>query len=62
MTAEEAWSAMMTADKEKDIDDFKEALEEYTKASPDETFVTIEKKLRENRCNARFVAFVSFID
>jgi hypothetical protein len=50
---------MMLADKTKDIEDFKEALEEYAKASRDETFVTIEKKLREHTCNARLVAFVS---
>ena len=61
MTTEEAWRAMMTADKDKDIDDFKEALEEYTKASPSETFVTVEKRLRENGCNARLVAFVSLL-
>ncbi|KAG9289087.1 hypothetical protein G9A89_022396 [Geosiphon pyriformis] len=56
LSANEAWNKLLAADKEKDIDDFKEAFEEYAKASPTDTFQSIEKKLRDSKCNAHIVA------
>ncbi|CAG8800620.1 18006_t:CDS:2, partial [Racocetra persica] len=56
MSSEEAWEQLLKADKEKDIDDFKEAFEEYAKATPDENFQSIEKKLRAANCIGRIIA------
>ncbi|KAJ5454483.1 uncharacterized protein N7458_005439 [Penicillium daleae] len=47
---EEAWEMMKKASNEKDMDDFREvltAIQIYTKAVPDATYVDIEKKMRE---------------
>jgi len=51
---------LLKADKEKDLDDFKNALELYAKVTPEETFQSIEKKLRAANCNGRIIALVSF--
>ncbi|KAF0454554.1 putative zinc knuckle transcription factor CnjB [Gigaspora margarita] len=53
---EEAWNKLLLADRGDDIEEFKEAFEEYAKASPNETFQTIEKKLRMEGCNGRIIA------
>ncbi|RIB24192.1 hypothetical protein C2G38_1958227, partial [Gigaspora rosea] len=56
ISSEEAWEKLLQADKERDIDDFKEAFEEYAKATPEETFQSIEKKLRVANCTGRIIA------
>ena len=56
---EEAWEKLLQADKLKDADDFREAVELYAKSAPEETFQSIEKKLRAANCNGRIVALVS---
>ncbi|KAJ5168139.1 uncharacterized protein N7482_003733 [Penicillium canariense] len=43
---EEAWGMMKKASDEKDIVDFREAVQVYSKAVPDATYAEIEKKMR----------------
>ncbi|CAG8644146.1 1901_t:CDS:2, partial [Acaulospora morrowiae] len=52
----EAWKRLLKADLEKDIEDFRKWLEEYAKVSPQETFQSIEMKLRDENCNGRIIA------
>ncbi|CAG8474109.1 7137_t:CDS:10, partial [Funneliformis mosseae] len=56
ISSEEAWQRLLEADKSKDADDFKEAFEIYAKTAPEDTFQSIEKKLRGSKCNGRIVA------
>lgn len=59
ITSQEAWDKLLKAADENDTDDFKEALESYAKVTPEETFVTIEKKLRSANSKGRIISFVS---
>ncbi|RIA78817.1 hypothetical protein C1645_672834, partial [Glomus cerebriforme] len=56
ISSEEAWKKLLEADKEKDPEDFKEAIELYAKATPEETFQSIERRLRDSNCNGRIIA------
>nr|CAG8501250.1 9774_t:CDS:2 [Entrophospora candida] len=56
ISKEEAWEKMMKADAEKNIEDFKEMFEHYSKAAPNETFQTIETNLRKAGCNTKIIA------
>ncbi|CAG8476639.1 13552_t:CDS:10 [Acaulospora colombiana] len=56
ISREEAWSRLMKADRENDIDDFNKWLEEFAKASPEDTFQTIERRLRSHNCNGKIIA------
>ncbi|CAH1765239.1 10859_t:CDS:2 [Entrophospora sp. SA101] len=56
ISEEEAWEKMMKADAEKNIEDFKEMFEHYSKAAASETFQTIETKLRKAGCNTKIIA------
>lgn len=63
LTPDDAWAKLIHADKIlRDVDDFKEALEEYAKSSPELTFQDIEKQLRVADCTARLVALVSIFN
>jgi hypothetical protein len=44
--AEQAWTAMTAASVERDLDDFKEELLKYIKATPDATYVQLESAFR----------------
>ncbi|PKC16861.1 hypothetical protein RhiirA5_281605 [Rhizophagus irregularis] len=57
ITSQEAWDKLLKAADENDTDDFKEALESYAKVTPEETFVTIEKKLRSANSKGRIISF-----
>ncbi|KAI9673629.1 MAG: hypothetical protein M1817_002266 [Caeruleum heppii] len=46
MTPDAAWDILKKADKEKELDDFREAMRVYCKAVPDTTFVDLEKAFR----------------
>lgn len=59
ITSQEAWDKLLKAADENDTDDFKEALESYAKVTPEETFVSIEKKLRSANSKGRIISFVS---
>lgn len=43
----DAWERLMTASANKDLDDFRIAIQEYTKATPEATFSDLETGLRE---------------
>ncbi|GLI76525.1 hypothetical protein PoHVEF18_004798 [Penicillium ochrochloron] len=53
---EEAWAMLKTASDEKDMDDFREAIQIYTKAVPEATYVDIEKKMREEAFKIYLIA------
>ncbi|CAG8465105.1 3966_t:CDS:10 [Diversispora eburnea] len=56
LTSDEAWNKLLQADKERDVDDFKDAFEEYAKSSSELTFQEIERQLRASNCKGRLVA------
>ncbi|KAI9039947.1 putative zinc knuckle transcription factor (CnjB) [Aspergillus affinis] len=53
---EEAWDAIITASVKRDLEDFREAINIYSKAVPQATFVDIENKLREDDLNFHLIA------
>ncbi|KAI9753347.1 MAG: hypothetical protein M4579_005205 [Chaenotheca gracillima] len=46
MDGDKAWEVLKVADKERDLDAFRESLLVYTKAVPDTTFIQLEKAFR----------------
>ncbi|KAK3678971.1 hypothetical protein LTR78_001424 [Recurvomyces mirabilis] len=56
VTAEEAWSMLESADKEKDISDIKHAMLTYAKAYPDVTFEELEQVFRDAEMNTYLIA------
>jgi hypothetical protein len=61
LTSEEAWEALVAADKEKDLDDFKVYFLEYVRNNKSLTFVDLEKKFREEELGVYLIAMVSDI-
>jgi hypothetical protein len=61
ISSQEAWEKLLKAAEDNESFDFKEALELYAKVTPDETFVSIEEKLRAANSNGRIIAFVGFL-
>ncbi|KAI9708159.1 MAG: hypothetical protein M1820_004113 [Bogoriella megaspora] len=55
-SAEDAWEMLVAADKEKDLDDFKDALKIYSKACPEATLVALERGFRDAHFNTYLVA------
>ncbi|KAJ5976062.1 zinc knuckle transcription factor (CnjB) [Penicillium waksmanii] len=53
---EEAWAMMKGASEEKEIGEFRDALQIYAKACPDETFQTIGKKMRDESFKISLIA------
>ena len=58
MTSDEAWSALVSADEEKDLDDFKVYFLEYVRNNKDLTFVDLEKKFRAEGLSVYLIAMV----
>lgn len=56
ISAEQAWEEMKVASDERDLDDFKEALEKYLKAVPDSTYVQLEGAFRGQNFNVFLIA------
>ncbi|KAL9066974.1 MAG: hypothetical protein Q9161_007218 [Pseudevernia consocians] len=56
MSAEDAWEALKKADKERDLDDFREAFKVYTKAAPDATYDELEIAFRFCSFNTYLIA------
>ena len=56
---DEAWDKLVAADKERDLDDFREALKEYTKAVPETTYDQLEHSFRHMSFNTHVIAYVS---
>lgn len=46
MSADDAWVLILRAAKERDIDDVKEAIQTYVKATPEATYVELERAFR----------------
>jgi hypothetical protein len=59
MTSDEAWAALLTADQEKDLDDFKVFFLEYVRNNKELTFVDLEKKFRDEGLGVYLIALVS---
>lgn len=59
MTSDEAWAALVSADQEKDLDDFKVFFLEYVRNNKSLTFVDLEKKFREEGLGVYLIAMVS---
>ena len=60
MTSEEAWQALLSANQEQDLDDFKVFFLEYVRNNKELTFVDLEKKFREAHLAVYLIAIVTF--
>jgi hypothetical protein len=58
MTSDEAWSALVSADKDQDLDDFKVYFLEYVRNNKELTFVDLEKKFRQDGLHVYLIAIV----
>jgi hypothetical protein len=59
MSSDEAWAALVSADQEQDLDDFKLFLLEFARNSKDLMFVDLEKKFREEGLRVYLIAIVT---
>ena len=58
MSSDEAWAALVSADQEQDLDDFKVFFLEFARNNKDLTFVDLEKKFREEGLRVYLIAIV----
>jgi hypothetical protein len=58
MTSDEAWSALVAANQEEDLDDFKVFFLEYVRNNKELTFVDLENKFREEALGVYLIAMV----
>jgi hypothetical protein len=58
MTSDEAWGALVSADEEQDLDDFKVYFLEYVRNNKDLTFVDLEDKFRSEGLSVYLIAIV----
>jgi hypothetical protein len=58
-TEAEAWKAIKQASDERDISDFKEAVQVLVKACPEMTYPKLEKECRKRDFNVYLIALVS---
>ena len=58
-TEAEAWKAVKQASDERDIHDFKEAVQVLVKACPEMTYPELEKEFRKRNFNVYLIALVS---
>ena len=58
MTSDEAWTALVTANQEEDLDDFKVFFLEYVRNNKELTFVDMEKKFRDEGLGVYLIAMV----
>jgi hypothetical protein len=56
MTAEAAWELIVDAIKERELDDVKDAVQIYVKASPDTTYVQLEEAFRSQDVGVWLIA------
>lgn len=56
MTAETSWQALEQADKDRDLDDFKEAFFAYVRSMPELTIEELEQAFREAEFNTFVIA------
>ncbi|OQN98551.1 hypothetical protein B0A48_15813 [Cryoendolithus antarcticus] len=55
--AEAAWHTLVEADKEKEVEDIKKAMLQYTKAVPSTTLPELEATFRQSNMNTHLIAF-----
>ena len=60
MTSDEAWGALVLADQERDLDDFKVFFLEYVRNNKTLAFVDLEKKFRDEGLGVYLIAIVTF--
>ena len=60
MTSDEAWTALIAANQEEDLDDFKVFFLEYVRNNKELTFVDMEKKFRDEGLGVYLIAIVLF--
>jgi len=58
MTSEEAWNALVSADEEEDLDDFKVYFLEYVRSNKDLSFVDLENKFRAEGLSVYLIGMV----
>lgn len=58
MSEAEAWDLLKQASNERDIGDFKEAVQILTKVAPDYTYPRLEKEFRDRGFNIYLIALV----
>jgi len=58
MTSDEAWAALIAANQEEDLDDFKVFFLEYVRNNKELTFVDMEKKFRDEGLGVYLIAIV----
>lgn len=58
MSSDEAWSAIVSADQEQDLDDFKVFFLEYVRNNKTLTFAQLERKFREQGLGVYLIAMV----
>ena len=58
MSSDEAWTALVQADRDKDLDDFKVFFLEYVRNNRELTFVDLERKFREEGLGVYLIAIV----
>lgn len=56
MHPREIWDKLMKAEKDNEPDDFRHWIEEFAKALPNETFQSIERRLRQKNSRGRILA------
>jgi len=61
MTSDEAWAALVAANEEKDLDDFKVFFLEYVRNNKELTFVDLEKRFRDEGLSVYLIAMVKFV-
>jgi hypothetical protein len=59
MTSDEAWAALVAANQEQDLDDFKVFFLEYVRNNKALTFVDVENKFREEGLAVYLIAMVN---
>lgn len=59
MSEDEAWDLLKKASDERDIGDFKEAVQVLSKVAPDYTYPRLEKQFRKRGFNIYLIAMVS---
>jgi hypothetical protein len=59
MTSDEAWAALVAANQEQDLDDFKVFFLEYVRNNKALTFVDLENKFREEGLAVYLIAMVN---
>lgn len=58
MTSDEAWTALVSADNDEDLDDFKVYFLEYVRNNKELNFVDLEKKFRQDGLHVYLIAIV----